>query len=197
MIARFSSFETRRWLVALTLAAGLVVLQIVHAARVTGSEAAPAPAAPIGPAPATPALLVDASGVVVAVGGGLLAVRERTDAAPVAFAAGTDTLVTRDGASTDLDALRPGDTVRMTVDGRAGRVLQVRADAAPMGWTERLAALGPIAAIALVLAGALLVARLRGFGQAFAVPSIGRRLAPLSRPFNAPLVSRTRRTCGA
>ncbi len=40
MIARFSSFETRRWLVALTLAAGLVVLQIVHAARVTGSEAA-------------------------------------------------------------------------------------------------------------------------------------------------------------
>ena len=161
---RFTSFETRRWVVACALAAALLTLQVLHAAGVTGNAAAPDAVPIAAPRTATPAVLVTVAGTVVAVSDELLGVRETEGTQPVSFSIDADTHVTRDGNADAPSSLRPGDSVSMTVDGGTGRILQLRADPAPAGWRERFAAVGPVAALALVVAAALLVARVRGIG---------------------------------
>jgi hypothetical protein len=162
MVSSFASFEFRRWVVACCLTVLVISLQVVQAARATGGGGAAA--RPDDPAPgetpaAVAALLVPVDGTVVAAGDGLLGVQEARTSAAVSFMLGSETLLTRDGAAAAVDDLRTGDRVRMTVDGRTGRILQLRATGAPGGWAERLDTLGPIAALALILTVGLLAAR--------------------------------------
>lgn len=162
MVSLFASFEFRRWVIACGLTVLLVSLQVIHAARATdgGASMVGAEGRKTAAAPAmTAALLVEVSGAVVAAGDGLLGVHEANAAAPVSFLLSSQTLLTRDGNAVAVDDLRVGDRVRMTVDGRTGRVLQLRADAAGAGWTERLDTLGPIAALAWIITVGILVAR--------------------------------------
>lgn len=106
------------------------------------------------PLPA-PALTPAQSGVPVAVTAtllgvvdGRLAVQETAGAKPVAFPIAADAAIVRGGDPVALDALRPGDELRMTVDGRTGSVLRLDADPrpgprfAPAGEVALLAALG-------------------------------------------------------
>ncbi len=190
MIARSTSFETRRWIAAGAVAALVIALQIVQAARVTGvaatDRALVATAGPAPAVPATPALLVSVSGSVVGVGDGLLGVQQTGAAGPVSFMIGADTLVTRDGRTAPISSLRPGDALAMTVDGQTGRVLQLRAEAASASWVERVGAVGPLAAVALVIAAALLLARHRGTAWAVLPAPSTRRLLASLHPRTAP-----------
>ena len=169
---RFTSFETRRWVVACALAAALLTLQVLHASGVTGNAAAPGMVPVAAPRTATPAVLVTVAGTVVAVSDQLLGVQETGGTQPVSFVIDVDTLVTRDGNADGASSVRPGDNVTMTVDGSTGRILELRADPAPTGWRERVAAAGPVAALALVVAAALLVARIRGIRPLTAPPAL-------------------------
>lgn len=162
MVSSFASFEFRRWLVAGCLTLLFVSLQVAHAARAidggasaTGSEYAARP----GERAAVAAILVDIDGTVVSVSDGLLGVRESRAPAPVAFMLDEGTLLTRAGKAAAVGDLRVGDRVRMRVDGRTGAILQVRAEAAEGAWRERLATLGPLAALALVVTLGVLAAR--------------------------------------
>lgn len=198
MNARFSSFESRRWLLACVIAAVLVGAQVVHAARVTGSEMAPTTAVATT-AGVTPAALVEVAGSVVAVADDHLVLRETGGSAPVAFPTGTGTVLVRDGTTVGLSSLRSDDAIRMTVDAATGRVLHLTAVPGPEGPLERLAVLGPAAALGLVVAAVVLVARLRGVTRAFRSPVMaGRRLFSATQPL-APLapVSGPNRPCGA
>lgn len=194
MKAPFSSFETRRWVIACALAVLMVALQIGHAARVSGTGDPPAPAPVAGFV--TTVSLARVEGTVAAVGEGLLAVRESGSADPVAFPAGADALVTRDGVAVDLPALRAGDAVRMTIDASTGRLLQLEADPSPRGWTDRVTVLGPGAAVFLLLASLLLVARLRGVDRVARFPI--RVFAPLrDRLSSGGALSHPNRPCDA
>ena len=118
------------------------------------------------PLPHEPAEL--AAGVPVAVSGtllgvvdGHLAVREEGGAAPVAFPLATVAHVARGGDASSIDALRPGDQLRMSVDATSGRVLRIDAApgaTAPFTPSDELALL---AAIGFVSGGVLLAARKR------------------------------------
>ena len=198
---RFTSFETRRWVVACALATALLTLQVLHAAGVTGNAAARGLVPVAAPRTATPAVLVTVAGTVVAVSDELLGVQETEGTQPVSFVIDADTLVTRDGNADGASSLRPGDSVAMTVDGSTGRILQLRADPAPAGWRERVAAAGPVAALALIVAAALLVARVRGIGPLTAPPAL-LRLASSLRGWSSPpggnaAVRRQHRPCRA
>ncbi|MFM9105333.1 MAG: hypothetical protein ACKOWF_01380 [Chloroflexota bacterium] len=93
-------------------------------------------------------LPVDVQGAVLGVSDGRLAIIETAGDGPVAFPVALGLSVTRGGVEVPVDALRPGDRIAMTVDGRTGSVL--RADArpaaappfAPSGEAALLAALG-------------------------------------------------------
>lgn len=164
MVSLISSFEFRRWLIAFGLTVLLVSLQVVQAARATdgGAAAVGSGEQKSDEAPAmTAALLVEVSGTIVAAGDGLLGVHEANAPAPVSFLFGAGTLLTRDGNAVAAADLRVGDRVRMTVDGRTGRVWQLRAEAVGGGWTTRLETLGPIAALAWIVAAGILAARYR------------------------------------
>lgn len=95
---------------------------------------------------------VSIEGAVVGAGDGLVALVEKGSQSPVAFPVVASASVLRDGQSVSLDALRPGDQIRMTIDGASGQVLRlhaetVRATAFPVrvpGAAALLAALGLI-----------------------------------------------------
>lgn len=164
MVSLFSSFEFRRWIIALGLTVLLVSFQVVRAARATDGGAAVVGSGEqkSDEAPAmTAVLLVEVSGTVVAAGDGFLGVHEANAPTPVSFLLGSDTLLTRDGNAAAAADLRVGDRVRMTVDGRTGRVWQLRAEATGGGWTTRLDTLGPLAALAWIVAAGILAARYR------------------------------------
>jgi hypothetical protein len=96
---------------------------------------------------------VTIEGSVVGASDSLIAVIEHDSDEPVAFPVNTDASLTRAGQVVPLDALRVGDTVRMTIDGRSGDVLRLHAippAGAPFllrvpGSAALLAALGLIA----------------------------------------------------
>ena len=134
---------------ARTLAAVFVVALLASALTVrwsnalaTGNTRAELPAA---------AIPVTVEGALVAAGDGMVALVEHGSESPVAFSLSTDTQLVRQGQPVAVDALRSGDTVRMTIDGRSGTVLRLHADpvAGPAfhvsGDAALLAALGLIA----------------------------------------------------
>jgi hypothetical protein len=94
---------------------------------------------------------VAVEGTVVGASDGVIALVERGAESPVAFPVAEEATVVRGSERVPLDALRAGDTVRLTIDGLSGTVLQLHAVpvAAPAfqvpGAAALLAALGLIA----------------------------------------------------
>lgn len=160
----FASFEFRRWALACSLTLLVLSLQVVQAARATqGVSERPDPD-PSSRA-VVAALLVPVEGTVVAAGEGLLGVHETGAAFPVSFMMGTGAFLTRDAQTATRADLRAGDRVRMTVDGRTGQIIELRASGQNGGWVDRLDTLGPLAAIAWIVAAVVLTARWRRAGQ--------------------------------
>jgi hypothetical protein len=133
-----------RTLVAIVLTALLASALTVHWSDALATSGARAEF------PAT-AIPVTVEGTLVAAGDGLVALIERGSETPVAFTLSTDSQLMRQGQSVSTDTLRAGDSVRMTIDGRSGTVLQLQADTAAEpafqvpGAAALLAALGLIA----------------------------------------------------
>lgn len=111
-----------------------------------------------------PSMPVEVSGTVVMNGDSRLGVLERGSDAAVAFMVNETTTVVRNGRSATVADLRPGDSVRMTVDGRTGQVVAMRsvpAGAATLLGRQALAWLAPTA---LVVVASVLFARRRAAG---------------------------------
>jgi len=98
------------------------------------------------------AIPVTVEGTLIGASDGLVAVVEHDADSPVAFSVGQDSQLVRAEEAVPLEALRAGDTVRLTIDGRSGSVLRLHADpvARPLfpvqvpGAAALLAALGLI-----------------------------------------------------
>jgi len=97
------------------------------------------------------AIPVEIEGTIVGAADGTVAVVERGAASPVAFTVGNNTMLVRDGQTVPLDELRSGDTVRMTINGLTGDVVNLQATPVAgsafrvPGMAALLAALGLIA----------------------------------------------------
>lgn len=70
---------------------------------------------------------VTIEGSIVGASDGVIAVLEQGAAAPVAFPVSDDASLMRGSQTIPADALRVGDTVRMTIDGQTGLVLRLHA----------------------------------------------------------------------
>lgn len=77
------------------------------------------------------AMPVTVEGLIVGAGDGLVALVEKGAAAPVAFTVSADAQIVRGDENVPLDALRVGDSVRVTIDGMTGSVYRLHA--APVG----------------------------------------------------------------
>ena len=108
------------------------------------------------------AIPVEISGDVAAVRGDLLGVVETGQSSPVGFTLVDATIVVRDGRAAVATDLRPGDAVRLVIDGRTGQVATLRAETAPAG-TSLVAGARDAAVLVplLVLVAAVCFARVR------------------------------------
>jgi hypothetical protein len=70
---------------------------------------------------------VAVEGTLVGASDGLVALVEHGAESPVAFSVGPDARLVRGEEPVPLEALRAGDTVRLTIDGRSGSVLRLHA----------------------------------------------------------------------
>ena len=123
--------------------------------------------------------MVEVSGRVVAVGVGVVGVREAGGEQPVAFMVNGQTRVKRAGDAAPVSALRAGDAVRMTVDGRTGVVQALRAAPRANGPLPSHHDLSWIAALTIVGAASIVFARARRgawltAGQIESMRSLGR-----------------------
>jgi hypothetical protein len=135
-----------------------VLFMTVVGGTLAVNDPATLPAAPAAIAEGVP---VAVAGTLLGVADGHLAVREVGAADPVAFPLGGRAEVLRDGVAVPPDALRPGDELRLSVDGSTGAVLRIDAApvaAAPFAPSDELAL---FAAIGLVSGAVLLAARNR------------------------------------
>jgi len=76
---------------------------------------------------AVAAVPVTVEGTLVGASDGLIALVEHGAKSPVAFSVSQDARLVRGEESVPLEALRAGDSVRVTVDGRSGSVLRLHA----------------------------------------------------------------------
>jgi hypothetical protein len=76
---------------------------------------------------AVAAVPVSVEGRLIGASNGLIALVENGGDSPVAFSVGQEADLVRGGERVSLEALRAGDTVRMTIDGRSGTVLRLHA----------------------------------------------------------------------
>ncbi len=160
MTLRSSSIDTRRWLAAGVCTVLLLSLQILYVAHLgDGASATSREQLPIHEM--TPAVLVTVDATIVSVGDTFLGVRETPHGQPVSFTIGDGALMSRKGRTVHIADLRLYDRVQMTVDARTGHVLGLRADPAPRSWLLRLDTVGPLAAVALLVATVFLVVRSR------------------------------------
>ena len=124
---------------------------IATALSVRWSAEKPASVLAAAPGGASAAIPVSVHGTLVGADAQLIAIQEAGGQTPVAFTLGDDATLLRDGNAVSVDALRPGDAIRMTIDGRSVHVLQLQADpvvSSPFhvpGAAALLAALGLIA----------------------------------------------------
>jgi hypothetical protein len=112
---------------------------------------------------------VAVEGTIVGAADGLVALVERGAESPVAFTVGENATLVRDGQTVALDELHSGDTVRLTINGVTGDVLQLQATpaTAPIVRVPGMAAL--LAAIGLI-AGATALA-IRNIDRLPVIPS--------------------------
>lgn len=108
-----------------------------------------------------PSLPVAIDGTVVGTSDSAVALLERGSDSPVAFPLHADAYLVRADQAVALDALRAGDAVRMTIDGRTGQVLNlVATPAARSPFAIRVpGAVALLAAVGLIVAGTALAIR--------------------------------------
>lgn len=131
----------------------LIALTALIATVLSVRWSAEAPASVLAAAPGRDSAVIPVSvrGTLIGADAQVIAIQEAGGQTPVAFTLGGDATLLRDGNAVSVDALRPGDAVRMTIDGRSGQVLQLQADpvtSSPFhvpGAAALLAALGLIA----------------------------------------------------
>jgi predicted regulator of Ras-like GTPase activity (Roadblock/LC7/MglB family) len=114
---------------ARTLAAIVVTALLASALTVRWSDALATSATAVTPTIGLAAveLPVNIEGTLIRAGDGLVALVEHGADAAVAFPIREEAQLMRAGEAAPLDALRVGDTVRMTIDGRTGQVLYLQA----------------------------------------------------------------------
>ena len=123
------SWSTRLFASARTLAAIVLTALLASALTVRWSDASATGVAVFtsqGGAAVT-AVPVTVEGTVVGASDGLVALVEHGAESPVAFSVGQDARLLRGEEPIPLEALRAGDTVRLTIDGRSGSVLRLHA----------------------------------------------------------------------
>jgi hypothetical protein len=136
-----------RTLVAIVITA---VLASALTVRWSDASATGSVAVPTGFSAAVTTIPVSVEGTLVGAGNGLVAIVEDGAESPVAFPIAESAQMVRQGQSVPLDALRAGDSVRMTIDGLTGNVLRLSAEpvtAAPFqvsGSVALMAAIGLI-----------------------------------------------------
>ena len=123
------SWSTRLFGSARTLAAIIVTALLASALTVRWSDASATGITVFTPATgsAVAAVPVAIEGTLVGASDGLVALVERGAESPVAFLVGPDARLLRGEEPVPLEALRAGDTVRLTIDGRSGSVLRLHA----------------------------------------------------------------------
>src|SRR5215203_4946893 len=114
---------------ARTLAAIIVTALLASALTVRWSDASATGITVFTPetGAAVAAVPVAVEGTLVGASDGLVALVERGAESPVAFSVGPDARLLRGEEPVPLEALRAGDTVRLTIDGRSGSVLRLHA----------------------------------------------------------------------
>jgi hypothetical protein len=123
------SWSTRLFSSARTLAAIVVTALLASALTVRWSDASATGVTVFTPetGAAVTAVPVTVEGEFIGAGDGLIALVERGAESPVAFSVGQDAHLVRGEEPVPLEALRAGDIVRLTIDGRSGSVLRLRA----------------------------------------------------------------------
>jgi hypothetical protein len=123
------SWTSRIFGSARTLAAIIVTALLASALTVRWSDASATGVTVFTPETGTAvaAMPVTVEGTLVGASDGLVAVVEHDAESPVAFTVGQDARLLRGEEGVPLEALRAGDTVRMTIDGRSGSVLRLHA----------------------------------------------------------------------
>ena len=123
------SWSTRLLGSARTLAAIILTALLASAVTVRWSDASATGVTVFTPqiGAAVAAIPVTVEGTLVGASDGLVAVVEHDAESPVAFSVGRDAQLVRGEEGVPLEALRAGDTVRLTIDGRSGSVLRLHA----------------------------------------------------------------------
>jgi hypothetical protein len=123
------SLSARLFGSARTLAAIVVTALLASALTVRWSDVSATGATVFTPetGAAATAIPVTVEGTLVGASDGLVALVEHGAESPVAFSVGGDARLVRGEESVPLEALRAGDTVRLTIDARSGSVLRLHA----------------------------------------------------------------------
>jgi hypothetical protein len=123
------SWSTRLFGSARTLAAIILTALLASALTVRWSDASANGVTVFTPeaGSAVAAVPVTIVGTVVGASDGLVALIEHGAESPVAFSVGQDARLVRGDEPVPLEALRAGDTVRLTIDARSGSVLRLHA----------------------------------------------------------------------
>ena len=123
------SWSTRLCASARTLAAIFLTALLASTLTVRWSDASATGVTVFSPevGAAVAALPVTVEGRLVGAGDGLVALVEHGAESPVAFSVGQDARLVRGEEPVPLEALRAGDSVRLTIDGRSGSVLRLHA----------------------------------------------------------------------
>jgi len=123
------SWSSRLFGSARTLAAIIVTALLASALTVRWSDASATAVTVFTPdfEASVAAIPVTIEGTLVGASDGLVALVEHDADSPVAFSVGRDAQLVRGDQGVPLEALRAGDTVRMTIDGRSGSVLRLHA----------------------------------------------------------------------
>lgn len=167
--------SSARTIAAITLTAILALALFAHWNEATATNA---PAFVLPNEAAIAGIPVAIEGTVVGASDGLLALTEIDSTQPVAFPVNSAANLVRDGQNVPLEAMRVGDSVRMTIDGSSGQVLRLHATPAPSQFAIRIpGAIALLAALGLIAGGAVLAIRNRG--QFPALPQ--RMAAPASQ----------------
>ena len=124
------SWSTRLFGSARTLAAIVITALLASALTVRWSDASATGVTIFTPeiGAAVAAVPVTVEGRLIGASDGLIALVEHGADSPVAFSVGQEAHLVRGEERVPLEALRAGDTVRMTIDGRSGSVLRLHAD---------------------------------------------------------------------
>ena len=161
---------------ARTLAAIVITALLASALTVRWSDASATGVTVFTPesGAAVAAMPVTVEGRLVGASDGFVALVEHGANSPVAFSVGQEAHLVRGDERVPLEALRAGDTVRMTIDGRSGNVLRLHA--APVVGPAFLPAPRVPGAVAFMAALGLI-----GGATALAIRNMERLPAPSSR----------------